>query len=509
MQCPQCAHQNPDSYTFCGRCGEPRDGASVLTDTRPVAAAEKHATTTQPGDDEATRYLCAAAYLDSSFAERLVTKVLEEPLRAVVQSPALNLGAVLRHVAAARTRHLSRDAVLVFTIVLFLAGPAVGNFGMLALAIVVAWGAVFAEAYAARWGGAARALRRGEFDAGAAPEPTRPILAEQIALAETYANGNVTAYSGYEPFMGYGSTVHAWSIALDVTTPHHEDEPIEGFTVDELYARLGDALKTLDFPRLGVYERLFIDGADIHQDNRFLTGRPVRPVTSVPEELMARLRRHPEDRARPYLVTEIVGWGGELVFTAFLRVSLTSTNLFVEASYSVLPPMHSTYHVIDGLLHSPTPRQLIRLIGRSLVQVVPMVLVAVPRTARQLFAGVRQSFKASRQRREMQQFGSFDHGALISIREAASEARGKGPGYHRYFQVLDKEMYVKVVEKKVFDTLREFLADKNIDPDELMRRAESIVNNGVIVSGNATVSGGALGGRAATVLGKVGLKEEK
>jgi hypothetical protein len=452
--------------------------------------------------------MCAAAHLDSAFAERLVTKVLEEPLRAVVQSPALNLGAVLRHVAAARTRHLARDSCLVFAVLIFLVGLFVPSGLLLALSLIGAWVAVFIEAYAARWGERARTLRSDEFDADAAPEPAQPLLRDQIELAEKYTGGNVTAYSGYEPFMGYGATIHAWSMALDVTTPDDDDEPVRPFTADELYARLRAALTGLDFPRLNVYERLFIDGGDIHHDNRFLTGRPVRPVTSVDEELMARLRAHPEDRARPYLVTEIVGWGGELVFTAFLRVALSSTNLFVEASYSLLPPMDKSYHVIDQLLHTPTVRQLYALMGRSAMQVLPMLLVCIPRAARQVFARFRQARKARWQRREMQQFGSFNHGALISIREAASEARaGQLPGYHRYFQVLDKEMYVKVVEKKVFDSLCEFLKDKNIDPDELLRRAESIINNGVMIGGNAKVTGGAFGGRAAKVMGKV-LKEK-
>lgn len=508
MQCPHCAHQNPEGYAFCGRCGRPGNTAAVLTETRP--SAEKPVAKPESGQDEATRYLCAAAHLDTAFAERLVTKVLEEPLRAVVQSPALNLGAVLRHVAAARGRHLTRDGCLVFAVLIFLVGLVVASGLLLVLSLIGAWVAVFVEAYAARWGEQARTLRRDEFDADATPEPTQPLLREQIARAEESTGGNVTAYSGYEPFMGYGATIHAWSMALDVTTPDDADEPVKSFTVDELYGQLRAALTGLDHPRLNVHERLFIDGGDIHHDNRFLTGRPVRPVTSVPDELMSRLREHPEDRARPYLVTEIVGWGGELVFTAFLRVVLTSTNLFVEASYSLLPPMHKSYHVIDQLLHTPTVRQLFALLGRSAVQMLPMLLACIPRTARQAFARFRQARKARRQRREMQQFGSFDHGALISIREAASEMRaGAQPGYHRYFQVLDKEMYTKVVEKKIFDTVGEFLKDRNIDPAELRRRVEGIINNGVMIGGEAKVTGGVFGGRAAKVMGKVFLKEDR
>lgn len=520
MRCPNCAHENPEGYVFCGRCG--RAGAStenlVLTEVLPPVAmpprpAHSRQMPYQPpmfapretGQDEATRYLCAAAHLDSKFAERLVTKVLEEPLRAVAQSPALNLTAVLKHVAAARTRHLYRDASLVAMLVLFLVGVFSLSAILILVSIVLAWGIVFAEAYAARWGLVARTLRREAFDAAAAPEPARPILREQIALADTYTGGNVTAYREYKPFMGYGPILDGWSMALDVTTPDDEDEPISPFSIDELHGRLKKDLAELDFPRLNVYDRLFIDGGDIHHDDRFLAGRRARPVERVDDAIMARLREHTEDRARPYLVAEIVGWGGELVFTAFVRVALTSTNLFVEASYSLLPPMHPAYHEIDELLHAPSFRQLARITGRSFAQAFVMSFFSVPRTGRQAFARFRQSRKATRQQREMDQYVSFNHGALISIRELASDLRADArPGYQRHFQFLDKEMYTKVVEKKIFDTLCQFLQDKNIDPDELLRRSENIINNGVMLSGNARIVGSAVGGKAAKVSSKAG-----
>ena len=73
---------------------------------------------------------------------------------------------------------------------------------------------------------------------------------------------------------------------------------------------------------------------------------------------------------------------------------------------------------------------------------------------------------------------SFDYGATPSIRALASS-----PNYRRYFQKLDKEMGIKLVERAILDSVVEFLDDKNIDTSDLKERTSTILNNGVIVSG--------------------------
>jgi hypothetical protein len=70
---------------------------------------------------EATRYLCAAAYLEQKFADRVVERVLRERHRAVAPSYGVDLHAVVRHCIAARRRKFVR--ALVLSIVLLVGGP--------------------------------------------------------------------------------------------------------------------------------------------------------------------------------------------------------------------------------------------------------------------------------------------------------------------------------------------------------------------------------------------------
>ncbi|MGW0423632.1 hypothetical protein [Streptomyces sp. NPDC003015] len=60
-----------------------------------------------PGD--VTRYLCAAAYIDESFAERVVEDLLADEAGAVAPSPDIDLVTVVRHCLTAQELRRSRD----------------------------------------------------------------------------------------------------------------------------------------------------------------------------------------------------------------------------------------------------------------------------------------------------------------------------------------------------------------------------------------------------------------
>lgn len=116
---------------FCGHCRRPR--SEFFT----------HATAEQPGEhpgspgemSDMTRYLCAAAYLDSSFAGT----VLEEFLggrRAVVPSRGFDLVPVIRHCLKARRMRLARDiALTVISIPFYIAFAAM----LVSVAAVIWW----------------------------------------------------------------------------------------------------------------------------------------------------------------------------------------------------------------------------------------------------------------------------------------------------------------------------------------------------------------------------------
>ncbi|MFE2996160.1 hypothetical protein ACFXG4_14220 [Nocardia sp. NPDC059246] len=436
------------------------------------------------------------------MARTVIESVLEEPRLAVTRSPAVDMVTVCLHAVAASHRQAMRDGLLVCTLVL--AAFAISGFPerlpLVGLALVLAWGTVFAEACIAYWGATAQSLRKDNFPTTSPPPAPTVRIRQQIAHVAAHAAGNVTVYRGYNPFGGHGWIRGGWSLALDTTKPQDPAVPIVPFTAVELNARLGADLGRLDIPDLTVSNRLLVNGADVHDDRRFVPDPYGAPKPWTDQATLAQLMTRPEDRARPYLTVEIICWDGELVWSAFIRLVLNDNSLFVETNYTVLPPYAPDYYAIDDLLARPTAGQILRLGVRCGGRLPRALLDSVPGVSYQAFAGLRCWRKDRRQQRLIRELSRFHHGALTSPRENAAnrDARG-GIVYHRYFQSLDEQMVMKIVDKRIFNTLVTFLSEKNVDPDELKRRSEHIINNSVAIGGDVHMVNSALGGAAATV----------
>ena len=88
---------------------------------------------------------------------------------------------------------------------------------------------------------------------------------------------------------------------------------------------------------------------------------------------------------------------------------------------------------------------------------------------------------------------TFDYGATLSLREHV-----RSPNYRHYFQKLDQEMYVKLVEQQVFESIVSFLDQHDIDTSELKERQTTVLNQGVIMSGGRIDAGSVAVGSGAT-----------
>ena len=90
---------------------------------------------------DATRYLCAAAYLDGHFTRQVIDEVLHESNRAVAPSYGVDLGPIVRHCLEAERRLLNRDGVVTATLALVMLF-AVANGATIVLGSVGLWLAV-------------------------------------------------------------------------------------------------------------------------------------------------------------------------------------------------------------------------------------------------------------------------------------------------------------------------------------------------------------------------------
>ncbi|MFI1147593.1 MULTISPECIES: zinc ribbon domain-containing protein [Streptomyces] len=430
-----------------------------------------------------TRYLCAAAYLEREYGRSLVKGVAAEPHLGVAAAPACDVPVVLRHAYRANARRHGRDILLAFLLLFLLVFQLwVGMPWIALLMLFLAWVTVFSFELSTKYGRSMQSLRPDGFDPAAAPEPISLSVAVRLREIGEYAEGNVTTYSGYSPFAGYGSDRDSWSLAFDVTSPSRPGVEPQDFDVVDLYAHVAGRLATLGLPCLEIEERLFVDGTAVRQDRRFLPDPLGRPVPAISSGAMDALKRSPEEKARPYLGVHSTGWGGELVTSLFIRFVRSDSSLVVEASPTVLFPLRDGYRVVDTLMPGPTLFEVLGLAAGTLVPTVFELLAAPWRAIAGFAPDFWMYFRVRGQDRLITQLRRFDYGAREAVRRNVADQ-----SHQRYFQEADSGMVLKAIEKRVLNAIVEFAEAHGIHTDELVQRQELIINHGIIASHGASV----------------------
>ncbi|MEA3076157.1 MAG: hypothetical protein QOF60_1065 [Actinomycetota bacterium] len=449
-----------------------------------------------------TKYLCAAAYLDPDFASAVLAQVLEERHRFVAPSYGVDVPAVMRHCLAARRREQTLQAVLAALIViaLFRFIATGGRIGGPVFLFLVAWGAVVGETLYRRHAIVANRIARDDLDLDHL-ERGQTAHNERIAeLAEAQREGNVTVYGGYSPFVGSGIAADGWSFVLDLRkrVPHGilaKDEP---FVLDliELHDYVAAGIGKLDLAGLTVEDRLFVNGQDIGDDARFLPDRlHARPVSRVDDDLVRSHVGEQTHSVRHYLSARVIDWHGELVVSVYLRFLAVSGDLFAEANYFVLPGLKLGYQTIDAINPTPSVRQVMHLLAESLRRTPKASLKAPSATVAWLLSPLQQQSSKRAAEREIRENRAFNYGAHASVRELAMSS-----GFRKYFQKVDKDMYLKVLERRILDLVVTFFDDRGIDTSELRERRNTIVNYGVMMSGGIVRAGSlAVGPNASAV----------
>lgn len=466
------------SVTFSDRLTE----EDLLAHTPVVDVAE--------ADYQVTRYLCCAAESDPMFAQNLVAHIIRQPRRGIAMSPGLDVVGVLRHACAARRRRAIRDCVLT-AVNLPLTLVVLGSIISAALTVsleplaLLPWAIGLSTIvsslvlylsklhyYRVMTG----ALRRDRFSATTAPEPRSPLLRSRLRQIADLTRGNTTIYQGFKPFRGYGKVIGGWSFAIDLTKPRIEGTIPELFDVHDIRTYVKSQVEALKWLGLTVEDRVFVSGRDVPNDSMFIQSDG-RPRPGVDQVHFNQLLAAPDKRARPYMVIRLLGWDGELALTIFLRFVMVKKNLFIEASHSILTPLQDSFRKYDKIEPVSSVSDHMRLFFSCLR---PFSGIVSGFTHLSEYRDDRRALAPNKRGVDRQ---DFDHGAFFSIREWASDSR-----YQRYFQKLDSEMYTKVVEQRIFDSLVQFLDSRNIDTGELIQRQTTIMNNGVMVTGNSSIT---------------------
>jgi hypothetical protein len=354
---------------------------------------------------------------------------------------------------------------------------------------------------------------------------------EQIRHAQA---GNLTIYSGEDPFLGAGSTPfewrkaddrvgsneRAWSITVELnkaTTEAEQNTPAAMAGAGHLNGALDGACSR---------QRVAINPIELHNAlrKRFLalsdTERPasqrvpeltvddqivaegwllgqsplVDPVSGVPfsqanPEAIAALITNPQARLRHYQRASISdqrhGKPGveqrlfdspdqEVVASAFVHLAVEGDMFYLQFVPTSLSPAADWYRLIDELPRMSSPARA----NRALIDAACTAFGDVFGAPFHLAGMLWQIWNESRPSRP-----SGDIGARISVRQLAAQDRPR-----TYMQQLDVAKYTQILERLVLETVLDFLVAKGVDTTAYRARAQAIYNSGIIVAGDASHS---------------------
>ncbi len=460
---------------------------------------------------ETTRLLCAAAYLDGTFAQEVTEEIVDEPFRAVRVPEGVDIVPIVKHCLAARRQKTIRDVVLfvifVLAIILFYRSGyrSYGdyryydgfNYTYLLLGFLLGWATIAADFWIAMYGVARRHLNATSFRPQDAPPPVDAVAAAQVEELARRQHGNVVVYSGFNPFSSSGFDLDGWSFVIDLRKGRerlgHHAEP-KPFEAREMYDAIAKCIARLGIPGLSIEDRVFVSGSDIRDDRVLLPDIAARPVADVGPETMEGFIRTPTHRVRHYRCFRVVDWRGELVVTLFLRFAVSNGRLFAELSRFVLPPLRSEFRRIDALAQESSLRQAFTLAQRSFRLTFPLGLRSLLTPVRPLLRVQRRAKSERQVRRDY----FFDYGSRPSALDRARSTR-----YTRYFQKLDKEMYVKLLDRTLLDGIVEFLDEHDVETSELADRRQTIINNGIMVPGGSVKAHNVAVGEGATIVDRL------
>ncbi|NJN12471.1 MAG: hypothetical protein HC836_50155 [Richelia sp. RM2_1_2] len=461
---------------------------------------------------ETTRYLCAAAYSNEEFCEHVINQTLNEDRQALAPCYGFDLPTVLKHCLIARSKKNKRDIKLTLLFIFAILCSLVDGFWGILLPCILEM-IVISIIYQERWEIRHFLIKYNFSKKSFTPDLNIPInhefhqkLNQKFEEIEKEQNKKIVIYGRYLPFVGCGYDLGGWTLALDISKGKENLKKIEKptpFQTNELYDKINSFVDNVNLYGINVSteDTYYIDGRTIRDDTRFLSDPFARPLSF--SDILENSIEEPAKPNRFYKRIEISGWKGELIvsimlrFTKFELKNLEKT-LFIEAKYFLLPPLQRIFYEIDSIQFPATFMQKVDLLFQSFLISFFIWPLSFAQTAYKIFKPIIDYFKKIIDILIIKENPGFNYGSITSIRENFSDTH-----YRNYFQFLDQDMYLKVIENALFEGIVEFLDSKNIDTSELKNKQSKIINEGIIMTGGEIRTGIlAIGRRARAIFNK-------
>jgi hypothetical protein len=303
--------------------------------------------------------------------------------------------------------------------------------------------------------------------------PLGRVAAAEEAVPDPGSTADVVVHREFSPFVGAGIPLHQKVITLPLDASGEHTDP-RSISVVELQHHVGAAIDRLKATSslgpgrrlenltqreqvLVPADRLVVDHASVPEVLRDLDHPP---VGRLPVEQARALADSAVEWARYYRCFRVESWDRDLTTSCYLHVGTDQRMLYLEWQFLALLPIAPEFRAIDRHRDSA-----IRLLGDTLLE-----LWTLPATLFRRTASVFRRFKPLPQ--DLNEVVPAKYGADRSLRELAQADRVQS-----YFQDVDVERYVRILDATLFRAVGEYLQDHGYSVVEFMKLADPVVNN--------------------------------
>ncbi len=328
--------------------------------------------------------------------------------------------------------------------------------------------------------------------------PNRPArLGRRLRAIELQQRHPFTVHSGFSPFLGAGKRTRGWSFAQRLVHANpggigpKSEFKSPPFTAVRLVRRLSEEITSLQYhdnpetrlPELRVTDCVFVEGTRTACIGGALAAEP---ESDEVKRAIADAITRSSGVARHYLCAQVVSWGGEVVTSVFVHVSLQGRTLYLEFATHALYPIGPEYWTDRA---SGTHAEgIVRAICGAVVGLPGHILeVKCLASAPAMLLPALRATGA----RGPKAVAHGDIGAESSVRETAmierpSESRDESES--GYFQAQDVAQHSKIIERRLIATLDDYLTSFGVDSSEFVQRTTAILNNGVLHTGSGSIN---------------------
>ncbi|MDQ3406427.1 MAG: hypothetical protein M3548_24040 [Actinomycetota bacterium] len=294
----------------------------------------------------------------------------------------------------------------------------------------------------------------------------------------------IVVHRGYNPFVGGGRLHRPWSIAIPLLKNPTVDKAIPLNTAT-LYAGIVDEATKLRsstdltpggrLRTLAVDELIVVSAAELIDhlgdpvSTWFLAGTGTAPYDQLSPKRTVAVRDQPVEWARYYRCFRVETWDRDLVLAVYLHVAMDDSMLYIEWTPSVLGPIKEEFQGIDT-----ESRSVWRPIRQAIADLA-MLPASIPRRLGHTFTFLRPL------RDDRGVIDSDKYGALHSLRELVADTN-----MHSYFQLADRDRYLKMLESRVVLAVSKLLTDAGYLTASFDAQAATIIQNNVHIGGSVT-----------------------